>query len=102
MRSDAPRQRVLVVDDERVIAVTLALILNQAGFEAAAAYNGESTVGSATAFMPNVLIMDVFMDGMNGSSLNTSWRCSAALSQTVVLAIGFSGSQNVSSRSSPR
>jgi len=36
------------------------------------------------------------------SSLNMSWRCFAALSQTVVLAIGFSGSQSGSSRSSPR
>jgi CheY-like chemotaxis protein len=57
---------VLVVDDERVIADTLVLILSQTGFVAAAAYNGENAVEAATAFMPDILIIDVFMGGMNG------------------------------------
>ena len=44
--SEAPvapltRRKVLVADDEQVIANTLAIILNQAGFEARAVYSGE-------------------------------------------------------------
>jgi CheY-like chemotaxis protein len=62
MRSDALRQRVLVVDDESVIADTLMLILSQKGFEATAAYCGEKAVEAATAFKPDILIMDVFME----------------------------------------
>ncbi len=38
------KPRVLVADDERVIADTLAIILNQAGFEATAVYSGERAV----------------------------------------------------------
>ena len=37
----ASKPRVLVADDEQVIANTLAIILNQAGFEARAVYSGE-------------------------------------------------------------
>jgi DNA-binding response OmpR family regulator len=40
MQENAARPKVLVVDDERVIADTLAMILNQSGFQAQAIYSG--------------------------------------------------------------
>ena len=39
--TNASKPRVLVADDEQVIANTLAIILNQAGFEARAVFSGE-------------------------------------------------------------
>ena len=42
----------LVADDEQVIANTLAIILNQAGFEARAVYSGEKVLESLDAFQP--------------------------------------------------
>jgi CheY-like chemotaxis protein len=77
MRSDALRQRVLVVDNERIIADTLVLILSLEGFEAIAAYNGEDAVEAAIAFRPDVLITDVFMERMNG--IEASLQISAIL-----------------------
>jgi DNA-binding response OmpR family regulator len=35
----SPKAKVLIADDERVIADTLAIILNQSGFEATAVYS---------------------------------------------------------------
>ena len=58
--------RVLVVDDERVIADTLALILNLRGFKTTAAYSGEAAVEAAIALKPHVLISDVAMGTMTG------------------------------------
>ena len=43
------KPKVLVVDDERVIADTLAIILNQNGFDASAVYTGSAAVDLATA-----------------------------------------------------
>ena len=60
------KPRVLVADDEQVIANTLAIILNQAGFEARAVYSGETAVESVDSFQPNMLISDVIMTGMTG------------------------------------
>src|SRR5580704_15462945 len=60
------KPRVLVADDERVIADTLAIILNQSGFEATAVYSGEKAVEMARALRPNMLISDVIMTDMNG------------------------------------
>lgn len=60
------KPRVLVADDEQVIANTLAIILNQAGFEARAVYSGEKAVEALDSFQPNMLISDVIMTGMTG------------------------------------
>jgi CheY-like chemotaxis protein len=58
--------RVLIADDQHIIADTLALILKQCGFETKAVYSGEDAVEEAETMMPNVLISDVIMGGMNG------------------------------------
>jgi CheY-like chemotaxis protein len=60
------KPRVLVVDDEQLIADTLALILNRSGFEARAAYSGEKAIDAAQALQPEILISDVVMFGMTG------------------------------------
>jgi CheY-like chemotaxis protein len=60
------KPKVLVADDERVIADTLAMILNQSGFEARAVYSGEKALESVTSFVPDMLISDVIMADLNG------------------------------------
>ena len=58
--------KVLIADDERVIADTLALILNGSGYEARAVYSGEAAVEKAQEFQPDLFISDVIMLGMTG------------------------------------
>ncbi len=60
------KPRVLVVDDEQLIANTLVLILNRSGFEAVAAYSGEKAIEAAQELQPEILITDVVMFGMTG------------------------------------
>jgi CheY-like chemotaxis protein len=60
------KPKVLVADDERVIADTLAMILNRSGFEARAVYSGEKALESVAAFVPDMLISDVIMADLNG------------------------------------
>jgi CheY-like chemotaxis protein len=66
MAQDTGKPRVLVADDERVIADTLAMILNQSGFEARAVYSGEKALEEAVSFQPKMLISDVIMADLNG------------------------------------
>lgn len=56
----------LVADDERVIADTLAIILNQNGYDASAVYTGTAAVERARATRPDLIISDVIMPDMNG------------------------------------
>jgi CheY-like chemotaxis protein len=58
--------RVLIVDDERIIADTLSLILAKKGFDTRAVYSGEEALEAATRLMPDVLVSDVVMRGMSG------------------------------------
>jgi CheY-like chemotaxis protein len=66
MPENIHKPRVLVADDERVIADTLAMILNQSGFHAKVAYTGEKALEMAAEFQPEMLISDVIMAGLNG------------------------------------
>ena len=66
MNANTPKPKALVVDDERVIADTLAIILNQAGFDAAAVYTGTAAVERARTVRPDLIISDVIMPDMNG------------------------------------
>ena len=85
---DTPNKpKVLVADDERVIADTLATILNQSGFEARAVYTGESAVELAPVFNPDMLISDVIMADLNG--IDAAIRIRALLPQIKILL--FSG-----------
>ena len=63
---ETAKPRILVADDERVIADSLAMILNQSGFDARAVYSGEKAVELAVTFKPEMLISDVIMAGLSG------------------------------------
>ena len=58
--------RVLIADDEQVIADSLAEILGRYGYATTAAYSGAMAVELAGSFRPDVIISDVVMPGMNG------------------------------------
>jgi CheY-like chemotaxis protein len=60
---------VLVVDDEKVIADTLSIILSKSGFSALTAYDGFSALTLAKNRTPDLLISDVMMPGMTGIEL---------------------------------
>ena len=62
----AEAKRVLVVDDEHLIADTLARILNLSGFVAHAVYSGEAALEVLPALCPDIVLTDVRMPGRNG------------------------------------
>jgi len=67
MESSSPTGvHVLIADDERLIADTLALILKQAGFQAETVYSGQKAVEAARHRSPDIFLADVVMPGMTG------------------------------------
>lgn len=61
--------RVFVVDDEKVIADTLAVILSQHGYQATAFYDGRAALAACEAASPDLVISDVVMPQCSGVDL---------------------------------
>jgi CheY-like chemotaxis protein len=60
---------ILVVDDEKVIADTLSIILSKSGFETMTAYDAPTALELAANHTPDLLISDVVMPKMSGIDL---------------------------------
>ena len=73
-KAGAHRPVVLVVDDESVIADTLAEILSRSGYTGIAEYDGDSALETALLTPPEMLITDVVLPGMTGIELAVTVR----------------------------
>ena len=69
MSDNSYKSRVLVVDDERNIADTLAMVFKIKGHESMAAYSAESAVELIEVFEPDIVLSDVIMGKMTGVDL---------------------------------
>jgi DNA-binding response OmpR family regulator len=60
------QRRVLVVDDERTIAESIAARLRAEGFTVDLAHDGPSAVAKAQAIQPDLVVLDVMLPGFDG------------------------------------
>lgn len=70
------KKRILVVDDEPVLADTLAAIFRRAGYDASSVYSCEAALHLIESLQPVFVVSDVVMPGMNGITLATRIRTS--------------------------
>ena len=68
------RPTILVVDDQRLIADTVAEILNNAGFDATPVYDGKTALELAEKSQPDYVLADVLMPILNGVELAIAVR----------------------------
>jgi CheY-like chemotaxis protein len=66
--------RILVVDDEAIIADTIVQILNRNGFQAEAVYGGLEAVEVARQFQPEIILSDVLMPHLDGVEASIAIR----------------------------
>jgi len=59
-------QRILIVEDERAIADSLAHTLKREGFEPRVAADGEAGLRLAEEFKPDLVLLDLMLPGMSG------------------------------------
>ena len=61
-----PRRRVLIVDDEPNIVVSLEFLLRQQGYEVIVARDGEEALAAAAERRPDLVVLDVMLPGIDG------------------------------------
>jgi CheY-like chemotaxis protein len=60
------RRRILVVDDSADTSRVLSRVIGMLGHEVRTATNGTEAVGAASVFLPDVVLMDVGLPGIDG------------------------------------
>lgn len=87
----SPTRRVLVVDDDKTSAQSLAMVLQLEGYEVRIAYDGESALAVARAFRPEAILADHGLPGIDGCELARRIRRDVALSAGLGLLAAVTG-----------
>jgi CheY-like chemotaxis protein len=88
-------QRILVVDDERLIADTLKLIFSKHGYDTRAAYSVDDALTCAVSFRPELLLCDITMPGRDGVDLMQEISRRLPECRMLVLTGGYSNLRRV-------
>ena len=59
-------KRILIVDDEPSIVISLEYLMKREGHETAAAIDGEAALEALATWSPDLVILDVMLPRMNG------------------------------------
>ncbi|MCE9525409.1 MAG: PAS domain S-box protein [Planctomycetales bacterium] len=85
--------RLLVVDDNRDSAMTLALLLRLKGHEVQVAHDGMSAIELARSYGPKLVFLDLGMPGMDGYEVARRMRQQPGLENVVLAAVTGWGQQ---------
>ncbi len=86
------RPKILVIDDDKDIRVVISEILDQSGYEVFTAGSGQQGLDLAAQMIPNLIILDIMMPGMDGWTVLTKLQNKPALTDVpVIILSGASG-----------
>ena len=69
MPKEVGERRILIVEDEPIVADTLRQILSSSGYDTRVAYSAEDALSSLSQWSPGLAIIDVMLPNMNGIDL---------------------------------
>lgn len=86
-------ERVLMVDDDPVIVKFVSANLRARGFEVVTAEDGEAALRAMEETMPNLVLLDLLMPGIDGFEVCRRIRRSSTVPIIVLTAIGESSTR---------
>jgi signal transduction histidine kinase/ActR/RegA family two-component response regulator len=93
--TNAPARRILLVDDSKDAADSMAILLRLAGHEVKVAYDGQTALALARLQSPEVVICDISMPGMSGLELARYLRQDVGLEGSLLVALsGYAQEQD--------
>jgi DNA-binding response OmpR family regulator len=88
--------RVLVVDDNRDVADSLAVFLRLQGYQVDIAYDGPAALKQAELFPPDAVALDIGLPGMDGYEVARRLRKLRGLGSVLIVAVtGYGRPQDV-------
>jgi CheY-like chemotaxis protein/nitrogen-specific signal transduction histidine kinase len=89
------KHRILLVDDNRDAAESLAMILEVDGHQVRTVYDGPAALALARAERPDVILLDIGLPGMNGYEVAQELRRHSELERTLLIALtGYGQSED--------
>jgi DNA-binding response OmpR family regulator len=83
--------KVLIVDDEANIVISLEFLMEQAGYTVAVARTGEEAIAKIDSFQPDLVLLDVMLPGVNGFDILQRIRQRFALHEMAVVMLTAKG-----------
>jgi CheY-like chemotaxis protein len=88
------RPRVLVVDDNKDAAETIAALIGRLGADVRIAHDGPRATEMAPAFEPHLVLLDIGLPGMDGYETARRLRQAAGLEARLVALTGYGSPQD--------
>ncbi len=85
--------KILVVEDNEDSREILAKLLRMSGYEVSSAPDGESAYAAAMSQMPDLIITDINMPGMDGIDLLKKMRLQSLFDRTAILVVTAFGGE---------
>jgi len=83
--------RVLIVDDEPNIVISLEYLIKKEGFEVAVATDGEAALQQAADFVPDLILLDVMMPKKSGFEVCQALRADPAQAAVKIIMLTARG-----------
>lgn len=83
--------RILIVDDEPNIVISLEYLLKKEGFEVSVATDGEAALAKAAELRPDLILLDVMMPKKSGFEVCESLRANPDLAALKIIMLTAKG-----------
>ena len=83
--------RILIVDDEPNIVISLEYLLKKEGFDVTVATDGDAALHQATEFRPHLMLLDVMMPKKSGFEVCELLRADATMADLKIIMLTAKG-----------
>ena len=90
MAGTIEKNRILIIDDNRDLATSLARLLRLIGYEVQAVFDGRQGIELARTYKPRVVLLDIGLPNFDGYQVARGLR-QAGLHDTVIIAVSGYG-----------
>ena len=89
-----PAGRILIVEDDPNILISIEFLLSNAGYEVAVVYDGGQALRSARDWRPDLVVLDIMLPVVNGFEVCRQLRASRELKDIKILMLTARGRES--------
>ena len=87
MDETAPKPKVLIIDNDPTLLRLLQIVFLREGFDVALASEGSEGVHMALMNPPNIVILDIIMEGLHGFEVCKMLRANSSMQRTAIIVV---------------